>query len=296
MRAMPTGRYRVRLATTEDDLRAAQRLRLRAFVGHPACLADDLPGSERLERDDHDAICSHLLIEDTRSGALVGCFRILPLASGAEIGRSYSARYYHLSALRRFAGPMIEVGRFCVHPDVVDPAILREAWAALARIVDDRGAEMLFGCTSFTGTDVAGYQDAFAMLRARHLAPRRWLPRVKAPDVFRFARLLRRRAPDARAAMAEMPPLLRSYLLMGGWVSDHAVVDRQMNTLHVFTGVEVRSIPPGRARLLRAGGIDAGPILARPPEVTAAVTAEVTAAAGRCGRDDAPIEAAFLHG
>ncbi len=49
-----------------------------------------------------------------------------------------------------------------------------------------------------------------------------------------------------------MPPLLRSYLLMGGWVSDHAVVDRQMNTLHVFTGLEISAIPAARKRLLRA--------------------------------------------
>ena len=39
--------------------------------------------------------------------------------------------------------------------------------------------------------------------------------------------------------------------MMGGWVSDHAVMDRQLNTMHVFTGLEVRSIPPARARTLR---------------------------------------------
>jgi hypothetical protein len=49
-----------------------------------------------------------------------------------------------------------------------------------------------------------------------------------------------------------MPPLLRTYLMMGGWVSDHAVVDDHMNTLHVFTGVEIGAIPPVRKRLLRA--------------------------------------------
>jgi L-ornithine Nalpha-acyltransferase len=53
--------------------------------------------------------------------------------------------------------------------------------------------------------------------------------------------------------MLTMPPLLRSYLAMGGWVSDHAVVDRDLNTLHVFTGLEIRAIPEARARrLLRA--------------------------------------------
>jgi L-ornithine Nalpha-acyltransferase len=49
-----------------------------------------------------------------------------------------------------------------------------------------------------------------------------------------------------------VPPLLRTYLLMGGWVSDHAVYDRQMRTMHVFTAVEIAAIPPARVRLLRA--------------------------------------------
>jgi len=38
---------------------------------------------------------------------------------------------------------------------------------------------------------------------------------------------------------------------MGGWVSDHAVVDRQLKTLHVFTGLSIDAIPEARKRLLR---------------------------------------------
>ena len=47
-------------------------------------------------------------------------------------------------------------------------------------------------------------------------------------------------------------PLLRTYLSMGGRVSDHAVVDSQLDTLHVFTGLDIAAIPAARAKLLRA--------------------------------------------
>lgn len=246
MRMMRKGRWVVRPAETEDDLRRAQRLRWLCFARPDAGGAV----SDALDTDGMDAVCRHVLIEDGRSGHLVGCFRLLDLNSGAEIGRSYSAQHYNLSALRRFPGRMVELGRFCVHPAHPDPDILRAAWAALTDHVDATGAELLFGCSSFLGTDAAQHEDAFAMLRERHIAPRRWLPRVKAPEVFRFARLLRR--PDPRRAMAAMPPLLRTYLLMGGWVSDHAVMDRELGTMHVFTGLEIKAIPPVRARALRA--------------------------------------------
>ncbi|WP_300437725.1 GNAT family N-acetyltransferase [uncultured Mameliella sp.] len=233
------GRYRARMAEGAADIEAAQRLRGRAFHG------------SGMDADGFDPVCDHVLVEDSRSGALVCCFRFLPLASGDEIGRSYSAQYYELSALESFEGRMVEMGRFCIDPDLRDPDILRVAWGAMTAYVDTQGVELLFGCASFSGTDARAYYDAFAMLKDRHLAPRRWLPRVKAPDVFRFAARLRRK-PDAKKAMLRMPPLLRTYLMMGGWVSDHAVVDAQMNTLHVFTGVEIASIPPARKKLLRA--------------------------------------------
>jgi putative hemolysin len=234
-------RYEWRFARTPGDIAAALALRAAAFRGDECS-----PDADRF-----DTVCTHILIEDRRTGDLVCCFRFLPLEHGGEIGRSYAAQYYELSALSDYPGRMVELGRFCIAPGIVDPDILRVAWGAMTRFVDDTGVEMLFGCSSFRGTDAQAYADAFAILKERHLAPKRWLPKVKAPDVFRFARRLRGQ-PDARRAMLTMPPLLRSYLAMGGWVSDHAVVDRDLGTLHVFTGLEIGAIPPARARALRA--------------------------------------------
>lgn len=241
------GRYAARLAETEGDLRAAQRLRWLAFIGKRG-IEDD---GAALDADEYDAACHHVLIEDQRSAQLVATFRFMLLASGAEIDRSYSARHYDLRRLRDFPGPMVEMGRFCLHPEHGDPDILRVAWGAMTRFVDDNQVRLLFGCSSFTGTETQGYADAFALLKERHIAPRRWLPRVKAPKVFRFARALRLVKPDPKLAQAGLPPLLRTYLMMGGWVSDHAVVDDQLGTLHVFTGLEIATIPPARQRLLR---------------------------------------------
>jgi putative hemolysin len=244
------GRYIARLAEGAVDVRRAQRLRYLAFIeGRGA-----LPRADGLEADDFDHLCEHMLIEDRRTGELACCFRMMPLADGSQIGRSYSARYYDLARLAGYPGPMIEMGRFCIAPGLVDPDVLRVAWGAMTRHVDSRGVGMLFGCSSFQGVDAEAYMDAFALLKERHLAPRRWLPRVKAPDVFRFARKLRLRRPDMKLALTRMPPLLRTYLGMGGWVSDHAVIDRDLNTLHVFTGVEIARVPPARARLMRMAG------------------------------------------
>ena len=236
--ALTKGRYGARLTTRPDDIAAAQALRHESFHGHSG-----------QDCDGFDARCLHLLVEERETEQLMACCRILPVSAGA-IGESYSAQYYELSGLKGFEGPMLEVGRFCILPGVADPDILRISWALLTRYVDENMVKMLFGCSSFSGTDATLYRDTFAMLNARHLAPKQWSPRVKAPEVVRFGEDPAE-ATDVKQAMLQMPPLLRTYLAMGGWVSDHAVVDDEMATLHVFTGLEVAAIPPARKRLLR---------------------------------------------
>jgi len=244
------GRFKARLAESDEDVRACQRLRHLTFIETRGLNRD---GGDALDHDEFDPLCQHMLVEDTRSGQLVCCFRMMPLNSGAEISRSYSAKYYDLSSLADYPGKLVEMGRFCIHPAWKDPAILRVAWSAMTRFVDDEGVDLLFGCSSFHGNNAEEYADAFALLKEKHLAPKRWLPRVKAPKVFRFARKLRLRRPNMKLALGRMPPLLRTYLVMGGWVSDHAVIDNELNTLHVFTGVEVARVPERRARLIRGG-------------------------------------------
>ena len=243
MAPLRRGRLVVREAEGEADLAACQALRAASFR-EPGAGAD---------ADRFDPLCRHVMVEDARTGELLCTFRLLPLRDGSEIGASYSAQFYDLSALEAFRAPVAEMGRFCLRPGAHDPDVVRLAWGALAGVVERRGVGLLFGCSSFRGTEPGDYGDAFALLRARHLAPPRWRPRSKAREVVRYAARLRRR-PDMRRAMEVMPPMLRSYLGLGGWVSDHAVIDRDLGTLHVFTGLEIARIPPARARLLRQVG------------------------------------------
>jgi putative hemolysin len=259
MREFTRGRYTARIASSAEDIEAAQRLRFRVFIAEreaaPCSLASG-PRSEGRDEDHLDEHCTHMLVEDQRSGELACCFRMLPLKTGAEIDRTYSAQYYDLESLRDYPHPMVEMGRFCIHPDHCDADVLRVSWGAMTCYVDENGVQMLFGCSSFEGVDADAYMDAFALLKARHLAPKCWQPQEKSPRVFPFAKRLGLslpdKKPDMKKALARMPPLLRTYLAMGGWVSDHAVVDNDLNTLHVFTGVEISRVPAARARALRA--------------------------------------------
>jgi len=146
---------RARLAANGDDVRRAQALRHLTFI-------DGTGAAERetaLDADRFDAACDHLLIEEAKTGELVCCFRLLPLEGGSEIERSYSAQFYDLVSLREFPDRMVEMGRFCVHPDHRSGEVLRIAWSAMTRYVDAREIKLLIGCSSFKGVDAESYQD-----------------------------------------------------------------------------------------------------------------------------------------
>ena len=190
------------------------------------------------------------------SPAATGCCRS-PTARGSRA--SYSAQFYELSRLARL--PWAECSRSA--GSASRPAArrrrLRVAWAALAGYVERNGIELLFGCSSFSGTETA-------RLRRRLCPAPRPPPRTAALAAagqgaggLPLRPALRFRRPDPAAAMRAMPPLLRTYLAMGGWVSDHAVVDRDLGTLHVFTGLEVRAVPPPRPAAARRRATPAEP-------------------------------------
>lgn len=219
------GRYRVRFAALPDEVQACQRLRHLCFFGERG-----------VDVDAFDAHARHLMVTD-QAGRLVATMRLQEGSAG------YAAQFYDLSRLADLDVPMLEVGRFCVAPDVLDADILRVVWGALTGYVDARGVALLFGCASFAGTDPAAYGCALNRLR-----------RYAGPDLLRpVARCAAVPLSDCGAnGRGPLPPLLRTYLAMGGWVGSDLVIDPALQTMHVFTCLEVAKVPDARARALRA--------------------------------------------
>lgn len=244
MEPIRQGRLVARLAEGPGDVERALALRHEAFFRARGLVAG--PGEDRDAFDDR---CLHVLVES--DGRLSACFRLLLMPDGRAAAASYSAQFYDLAPLAQLGGPVAELGRFCLRPGAPDPDLPRLAWAALARLVDAHEVGFLFGCASLPGADPARHGAALAALGRGHVGPDGLRPRPLAAD--------RVSLPSAgKGDLAALPQLLRSYLALGGWVSDHAVIDRRLDTLHVFAGLEVAAVPEARARTLRRIGALAG--------------------------------------
>lgn len=245
-------RYAVILTDDPAMIARAQALRAAVFRG-PRAPPD---------RDAFDTACQHVLVEEVETGLIVACARALPLAQGRAAAQdSYSAQFYGLESLARLPGAMLEIGRFCAAPGHRDPAVLRLIWAGLTAVADRAGAGVLFGCASFPGADPARHGAALGVLAGRHLLPPELAPTRRAVETLDLAQAAEPLPP--RDALLAVPTLLRGYLALGARVSDHAVIDRDMNTLHVLTLLQVAAIAPARLRLLRAEAARAAPRFAR---------------------------------
>lgn len=223
--------YAVRFAETPSDRDAYLGLRSQRFRNG---LASD--------EDDFDNQALHLLVEC--SGRLTAYCRLTVFSGGIPSGESYTGLRYDLASLERLEVPKIELGRLCVVDGPSQSDSARLLWSAITRISDMHGAAMLFGCSSFSGAEVSRHAPALAYLSQRHLGPCHLRPGRISPEAMAL--------PQVPPSPKGLPALMRSYLAMGGWVGDHAVLDHDLNTLHVFTGLETASVPATRARTLRA--------------------------------------------
>lgn len=228
----------VRLATQDQDLRAAQRLRYRVFVeelGGDGPLVDH---AARLERDEFDPVVDHLLLIDARRDPaegdhVIGAYRLLRSDVAERFGRYYCDDEYDLTPLRTSGRRMVELGRSCVDPDFRGGSGMFLLWNALADYVLDHGIEVLFGVASFHGTDVAPLAQALSWLHHHHLAPPDLRPVARGPQFQRMDLVPADRL-DRRAAMTAMPALIKAYLRLGGVVGEGAWIDRAFNTTDVF--------------------------------------------------------------
>lgn len=232
-----TSPFQTRLATTEADLLAAQRLRYRVFIeelGGDGPLVDHVG---RFERDDFDGVNDHLILVDTRRDPVeldhvVGVYRLLRSDQAESFGRFYCDAEYHLAPLRRSGRRLLELGRSCVDSDLRGGTAMFMLWNALAEYVLEHGIEVLFGVASFHGTDIEALRMPLAWLHHRHLAPEALRVRALAAH-YQSMDLVPPAALDQREAMLAMPALIKAYLRLGGFVGEGAFIDREFNTTDV---------------------------------------------------------------
>ena len=224
--------YAARFACTPADIAAAQALRFAVFNLE---LDEGLPESygTGLDADPFDAVCDHLIVEDARSGSVVGTYR---MQTGARAGSAlgyYSEQEFDFSPFERSRAEILELGRACVHRQHRNFAVLNLLWKGIAAYAQERGTRYLMGCSSLTSQDAAVGTAAYRRLLP-HLAPPAWqtLPQRRWACAIDDCSL---------AAQPDIPRLLSAYLALGAAICGPPAIDRKFGTIDFLTWLDIEA-------------------------------------------------------
>jgi putative hemolysin len=208
--------YRLRLAESAEDLRAAQVLRFLVFnVEMQEGLAQSF--ATCLDADAFDPMCDHLLVENTRTDEIVGTYRLQTGVRAQQNLGYYSAREFDFAPFESQRPVMLELGRACIHSEHRSFAVLSLLWRGIAGYAQLHQQRYLIGCSSLTT------QDGFACPL------------------------------DVVAANApKTPKLLAAYLSLGAMMCSAPAIDRDFGTIDFLTLVDLQS-PAQNRRLARFG-------------------------------------------
>jgi putative hemolysin len=232
-------RLYVELASGEEDVREAQRLRFQIFGVE---MGARLQGADQgVDSDGLDSYCQHLLVRESATGRVVGCTRILTDDSARQAGRFYSEGEFDLGPVLALPGRRIEIGRTCIAPEYRQGSGIGVLWSGLAGFIQLHGFDYLFGCASVP----LGEQDLQAAaimnrLRRHAMAPEglRVTPRVP----------LLADAPPEDTLEAPLPTLLKAYVRLGAQACGEPCRDPDFGVADILMLLDVDRLRPAYSR------------------------------------------------
>jgi L-ornithine Nalpha-acyltransferase len=257
-----SARYEVRLATTDAETRAAQRLCYKGFF-----LDRDLTAPVRFaaaERvfDDLDPYADHLIVIDRMAGQgalgprVVGTYRAIRYRPGVGRNQFCAASAFDLGPiLERSPAGLCEISRACVDMRYRQRRVVEMLWAGLSAYAAHYQICAYFGAASLPGADSGRHELVLNWLLTAGQPPS---PGTAPPPVF---------PQKARALRRALPPLLRAYIDAGACVSGPPRPDPAFDTTDVLAWMNLKNLPRRHLRHFAAHGakLPASPPCEDPP-------------------------------
>jgi putative hemolysin len=238
-----SGALEVRLAETELEIEQAQRLRYTVFYQEMSAIPSPRMRETGRDFDKYDDVCDHLLVVDRDSHdedgqpLVVGTYRLTRKQDADRVGGFYTSSEYGLAPMLRGlpAGTkFLELGRSCILKSYrARPGTMQLLWKGLMAYAARFDIDVMFGCASLPGNDVA--EMALPLSYLHHFHPMPEDVRVAArPELSVDMNIIAKEALDPREALRTLPPLLKGYVRAGCMIGQGAVIDRQFCTTDVF--------------------------------------------------------------
>ncbi len=246
----------VRLAQSSGEVATAQRLRFEVFYGELNASPSESASQSRMDADHFDDICDHLVVVNqtpagqqsrfaVHDGEMVGTYRLLRQDVAQENGGFYTQSEFDLAPLLASKPELsfLELGRSCVLKEYRTKPVVELLWQGIWNYVRQHGLDVMLGCASLDGVDVAQHALTLDFLARNCKAPPEWNARA-LPERYVEMKSEGANGLDAKTALKTLPPLIKGYLRLGCYIGEGAVIDRQFNTTDVLIVLPVANINP----------------------------------------------------
>jgi L-ornithine Nalpha-acyltransferase len=248
-----TDNMEIRVAETQAEVEAAQRVRYRVFYEELSAVPTPAMRATRMDFDKYDPYCDHLIaidrsnVDDNGQPVVMGCYRVMRNEGALRAGGFYTSGEFDISALLHSVqrgAKLLELGRSCVAKEYrTKPFVVQLLWSGVMAYVARHKIDVMFGCASFAGTDPLAVAMPLSYLH--HYHPMREEIRARAlPRLYVDMNLMPKDAIDPREGLRALPPLIKGYVRVGAQIGDGAVIDHQFSTTDVLIYVSLLEMSP----------------------------------------------------
>lgn len=211
----------LRLAQSEVDVKAVQRLRFTIFTEEMQAV---LPNAHTgLDQDQYDDWCEHFMVLAGASPKVVGTYRILRPEQALRLGHYYSESEFDISPLDHLRPQMVEVGRSCIHPDYRNGSAIMLLWMGIASMMRLGGYKYLLGCASVSLRDDGVTAAEVWRTAQKSMQANPHVPCLQPHHRYPVEKL-------SSHLPARIPPLIKGYLNLGAVLCGEPAWDPDFNT------------------------------------------------------------------
>ncbi|MTI86696.1 MAG: GNAT family N-acetyltransferase [Balneolaceae bacterium] len=230
-------KYTVRLAVNRQEVEKALQLRFQVFNLE---LGEGLESSfkNRMDEDEYDDQCDHLLVIEKDSNAVIGTYRMQDSEMAHNGNGFYTANEFEINQLSSdILGDAVELGRACVHKDHRNGRVLYLLWRGLAHYLIHTKKRFLFGCCSLTTQDPEEGKQVYSYLQQNDYIH----PSIQI-DVHPKYQCLDEARGVLKPEAVELPKLFQLYLDVGTTVCSAPALDQVFKTIDFFILMDIKNL------------------------------------------------------
>jgi len=226
----------LRIAETEQEIFAAQRLRYKIFYEEFNVVAPPEVASQKRDFDLYDDYADHLIVIDESiinpEDRIIGTYRLFRREKMPNDLDFFTSHEFDVSYLIRNGGKLLELGRSCVLPEYRTKYVMQKLWQGIADYLSTHSLDLMFGCASFHEKDPEKIINELSYLHHFHFPPAN-LSVLATPDCTKNFHLKGKDELDARRVFSNLPALIKGYLRLGAYIGQGAYIDKTLDHIDV---------------------------------------------------------------